>query len=230
MQRDAAFANGEYYHIFNRGAHRLDIFRRDEDYKRFLLLLHVGNTAQRVDLRAILRKYKGQTFANVLEGETPDKSLVDISAYCLMPNHFHLVIKQKTDKGITAFLRKVLTAYSMYFNLVHGHSGVLSQGAFKSRHINSEPYFRYIFSYVHLNPLALLLPDWEENGIKEHLVARSFLAGYSYSSFYDYSIKARPETKILAFEEAPTFLTTQNDLEELLRWYDKGQTFVEGVV
>ena len=222
MKRDAPFMEGEIYHIYNRGAHKGEIFKNEKDYERFLLLLHVANTEERIDLRAILRKYKGQTFAQVFEQEKPTKSLVDLYAYCLMPNHFHLIVGQKNSKGITNFARKVLTAYSMYFNLTHKHSGILSQGAFKSRHINNESYFRYIFSYVHLNPLSLVSPNWEVEGVMNIDKANKFLNTYPYSSFYDYSVGFRNERSILCYNSAPDFLKTQNDIEEFMSFYKTG--------
>jgi|SRR3989344_7129449 len=220
MRRDAPFVDGEMYHLFNRGAHKQKIFTEEGDYIRFLLLLHLANTEEKMDLRETFRKYKGQTFATIFKEEQPKKSLVDVFAYTLMPNHFHLVLRQKKERGITTFTRKVLTGYSMYFNLVHDHSGILSQGAVKSRVVLNEPYFRYIFAYVHLNPLSLTHPGWEKNkSVLEVKSAQKSLSNYKYSSFYDYSIGIRPERAILSYAEAPDFLKDQNDLEELLRWH-----------
>jgi len=220
MRRDAPFVEGETYHLFNRGAHKQKIFTKENDYTRFLLLLHLANTEEKLDLRETFRKYKGQTFATIFKEEQPTKSLVDVFAYALMPNHFHLVLKQKKEGGITAFTRKVLTGYSMYFNLLYDHSGILSQGAIKSRAILNEAYFRYIFAYIHLNPLSLTHPGWEKDRtLLEAGSARKSLNNYRYSSFYDYSLGARPERAILSYAEAPDFLKDQNDLEELLRWH-----------
>lgn len=225
MRKDAPFAPGETYHVFNRGAHKQDIFTSDSEYRRFLLLLYLANTEEKLELRPIMRRYQGQTSV-IFEEENPTQSLVNIRAYCLMPNHFHLILQEKTPEGITKFMRKVLTAYSMYFNLLHEHSGVLAQGAFKSKHINNENYFRYIFSYLHLNPLSLHSPEWEKRGIEDTSTARKFMESYTYSSFYDYSVRKRPESKIIEWNEIPDFLMTQNDLEELFRWYDQGLTLV----
>ncbi len=228
MLRDKPFVIGETYHLYNRGAHKQDIFTCEADYRRLSLLLFLANNSSPVNIRETLRKYKGQTFAKIFEEERPDKSLVDIYAYCLMPNHFHLILHGKCEGGVTKFMTKVLTGYSMYFNTVHGHSGILAQGAFKSKHIDTEAYFRYIFSYVHINPVSLVAPNWEADGIADLSVVRDFFQTYQYSSFYDYSIGLRPERAVLAYEEAPDFLKTQNDLEELLKLYNtcKGQTFV----
>jgi putative transposase len=225
MRKDAPFVPGETYHLFNRGAHKQDIFTTEAEYRRFLLLLHLANSEEKLELRPILRRHRGQTSV-IFRDEKPTKGLVNVQAYCLMPNHFHLILQEKTEAGITKFMRKVLTAYSMYFNILHQHSGVLAQGAFKSKHINSENYFRYIFSYVHLNPLSLHIPEWEKKGIENIVSAREFMYSYPYSSFYDYIIGERPESAIVEREGTPDFLKTQDDLEGLLRWYDQGLTLV----
>lgn len=151
------------------------------------------------------------------------QKLVDVLAYALMPNHFHLVLKPIKDEGITKFMRKLATAYSMYFNIKYEHSGVLFQGRFKSSHINSESYFRYIFLYVHLNPLELIEPDWKEGTIRNAKTARKFLADYRYSSYPDYCVGERPERAILAYDDAPDFLKEQNDIEEMLSDFSKGR-------
>jgi len=219
MRRDAHLASGEAYHVYNRGAHKHTIFTCKEDYRRFLLLLHVTNTTQAVDMRDLFAKYRGKPFVDIYTSEKPDKSLVDVLAFSLLPNHFHLILRQKADQGISIFLKKVLTAYSMYFNTKYAHSGVLFQGPFKSRHIDDQVYFRYIFSYVHLNPLDRIEPQWKTGVFNHKDAAVRFLSTYTYSSFYDYFVDKRPERAILAYASRPDFLKTQNDLEEFLAWY-----------
>ena len=152
----------------------------------------------------------------IFSSEQVDSRLVEIFAYCMMPNHFHLVVRQKEENGIATFMKKLTTAYSMYFNTKYEHSGTLFQGRFKSRHIGTEAYFRYIFAYVHLNPLEIFQSDWKERGISDKKLAREFMQDYSHSSFLDYPTSTRPEGVILSVDSAPDFLKTQNDLEELL--------------
>mgnify|MGYP003387401981 CR=1 FL=1 len=123
MRRDAPFAVGETYHIFNRGAHKLEIFKTPHDYDRFLILLHLANSSQPLVVRDILNRYRGESSV-IYREEKIDKSLVDVLGYTLMPNHFHLVMRQKAEEGISTFLRRLLTGYSMYFNLIHDHSGI----------------------------------------------------------------------------------------------------------
>jgi putative transposase len=225
MQRSVPLAVGETYHVYNRGAHKSKIFTSSPDYERMLLLLYLCNSSLPLNLRDVLSNNKGRSFADIfmspgLRGEDSSR-LVDILAYCLMPNHYHLVVRQRTDQGISTFIKKIGTAYSMYFNTKYEHSGTLFQGRFKSSHIDTEAYFRYIFAYVHLNPLELVEPGWDTKGVSNRKKAEKFMDEYPYSSFLDYSQSTRPENSILSRESEPGFLTSQNDLEELLATFTK---------
>ncbi|MFA7310046.1 MAG: transposase [Candidatus Paceibacterota bacterium] len=216
MLRKDALASNETYHIYNRGAHKQPIFLDDHDYSRFLMLLYLANNSEPIHMGNLLSKYKGRSFLDIYSEET-DRALVDITAYSLMSNHFHVVVTQKAEEGISRFMKKVGTAYSMYFNARHDHSGFLFQGRFKNSLVSNEAYYRWIYAYVHLNPLDLLYPHWEEKGIDDKERARNYMKDYRYSSYRDYHSGAfRPESRLLALDTVPDFLKTQNDLEELL--------------
>ena len=111
----------------------------------------------------------------------------------------------------------------MYFNTKHEHSGVLFQGRFKSSHLNTDPYFKWIFPYVHLNPVSLTEPEWQEKGIADIGRAVDVLRNYRYSSYYDYYVGERPERAILAFEEAIGLLDKESDLQDMLSAYTRGK-------
>jgi len=226
MNRKAPLIEGETYHIYNRGAHKLDIFKDQTDYVRFLLLLLLANRNEPLNLRDLFSKYKGRTFAEIFENEKNDHFYVEVLSYALMPNHFHLVLRQKAENGITDYMKRISVAYTMYYNLKHNHSGVLFQGRFKSQHIDSESYFRYIFSYVHLNPLDLFDPSWKMDGLNDIVSARQFLHTYPYSSFMDISGNLRPESSILSAASRPDFMTNQNDFTEYVKWYKEENTKV----
>jgi putative transposase len=218
--RGQVLAEGENYHVYNRGAHKQPIFTSDEDHERFLLLLYLYNTHDHVVMRDVLSKYsakrfKGHGFVEIFKHEHSDKSLVDILAYALMPNHFHLVLRPKEDNGIQQFLQKVCGAYSMYFNAKYDHTGTLFQGRYHAKLVDSEPYFRYLFAYVHLNPLDLLQSDWKKAGIRCAKKASSFLTDYRFSSFKDHMDK-RPEGAILA-DELPDFFSSKDDIRDLIK-------------
>jgi putative transposase len=217
MLRKVPLTTGEVYHVFNRGAHKQKIFLEERDYRRFQLNLHVANHTEPIVIREIL---ESQKYKEPFSGFRSDKSLVDILAYSLMPNHFHLILRQKTDGGISRFMRKTGVGYSMYYNVKYSHSGVLFQGRFQSRHIDNEAYFRWIFSYVHLNPIDLLIPSWEKARIAPEKI-KGFINTYVHSSFLDLSGETRPEGAILSTEDLPDFLKNQNDLEIMLESYTK---------
>ncbi len=224
MLRKAPLLSGETYHVYNRGAHKYATFTDESDYRRFSALLHLANHSGPILLREILgrKKHRGR-FSGEVFAERPDKSFVDLLAYSLMPNHFHLVMRQRRDNGITKFMQKLTVSYSMYFNTKYGHSGVLFQGRFKSSHIDTEPYFRWIFSYIHLNPVSLVEPEWEERGIRDPARSKEFLRNYRHSSYYDYYVGERPERAILAYDEANDLLDKETDLQGMLAAYVKGK-------
>ena len=128
MYRKTPFAEKEHYHIYSRGVEKRKIFLNEKDYYRFTALLYIMNQNLPFRMDNFLQKNK---LENIFE-EEKEKPLVSILSYCLMPNHFHLILYEHTENGISKFMGKLLTAYSMYFNKKYAHSGVLFQGRFKS--------------------------------------------------------------------------------------------------
>lgn len=167
------------YHIYNRGVEKRLLFLDNGDYSRFIQGLAIFNDVE----PALNFKYKIDKVENSTEKKKP---LVDILSFCLMPNHFHLLIKQKEDAGITRFMRKLCVGYANYFNLKYQRVGSLFQGKFKSVLIDSESQFVHIPYYIHSNPLGLIFPDWKNQGIKESKKALDFLGSYKWSSYRDY--------------------------------------------
>ena len=180
MYRKTALSIGETYHLYNRGVEKRQIFIDTQDYERFLKLLFFCNSENKVELRDL----SDITFSDFLNER--GKNIVNIEAFCLMPNHFHILIKEIEDGGISIFMKKILTAYSMYFNKKNNRSGALFGGTFKSSHAKSNEYLRYLFSYIHLNPAKLLDPEWKNNIKTNRENLYRFCEEYRYSSFQDY--------------------------------------------
>ncbi len=145
MLRRDAFAVGEFYHIFNRGVEKRKIFNQGNDYLRFIDSMIFFNTEKSGWLVNDLRE-KG-----IDARPNPEDMLVDIIAYCLNPNHFHLLLKENKENGITTFMKKVSTGYAMYFNKKYDRSGVLFQGRFRSVRIESTSHLLYTSVYVNCN-------------------------------------------------------------------------------
>lgn len=183
MERKFKFSIGEFYHLYNRGNDKRVIFHQVNDYNRFLVLLYVCNGTNPVDISKHFSE--GRTFAEILDIERGEQ-IVDIGAYCLMPNHFHLLVREKKENGTSLFMRKLLTGYSMYYNKKYKRSGPLFEGKFKATHADSDEYLKYLFSYIHLNPIKLIDAEWKENGVTDKLKAKQYLKEYKYSSYNEY--------------------------------------------
>ncbi|ETB64216.1 TPA: hypothetical protein DIC38_00110 [Candidatus Nomurabacteria bacterium] len=216
--RDKNLVLDEYYHIYNRGNDKKEIFLDEEDYDRFTKLLYVCNSKNNFVFRDSVIRNK----INAFDFEKGDP-LVSILGWVLMPNHFHIIlVSHRSDlcknnyNPITEFMRKVSTAYVMYFNKKYNRTGSLFEGKFKSKHIAEENYFHYIFSYVHLNPIKLIQKDWKEKGISDKNKSRIFLTNYKYSSFQDYFGKERNIGKILNKEMIPVYLIF-NNIDDLFK-------------
>lgn len=198
--RTITFAPAEYYHIYNRGVDRRTIFLDESDYKRFQLLLYSANSATPIHL-SNYSDWQNLNFSEIKRGER----LVDIGAYCLMPNHFHLLLKEKEDGGITQFMLKLSTGYSMYFNKKKHRTGALFEGRFKAEHAFDDTYLKYLYAYVHLNPVSLVEPKWRKNGIQDMGRARELLREYRFSSYLDLLGTERVESALLNREEFPDY-------------------------
>ena len=148
-----------------------------------------------------------------------DKEIVNIGSYCLMPNHFHILITEIGEGNISRFMQKLSTAYAMYFNKKYQRSGSLFEGKFKAEHASSDKYLKYLFSYINLNPVKLIEPKWKEQGIKNRAKFLDYLNEYSYSSYQDYMGKIRLENKILNKSMFPEYFINRKDFErEIFDW------------
>ena len=112
--------------------------------------------------------------------------MIELMTFCLMPNHFHLMVRQKVENGITEFMRKLGTGYTNYFNQKYERVGTLFQGKFKAAHVQEEPHFLYLPYYIHLNPLDLYEAGWREQRVGDTDKALAFLDSYRWSSYLDY--------------------------------------------
>jgi putative transposase len=177
--RKPVFANDQIYHIFNRGVDKRTIFLDDNDHLRFLHQLYELNNEDSV----LNVKYYFNRKTMSVEPRTATipadrgKRLVDILVFTLMPNHYHLMLRQRKENGIVKFMQKVGTGYTMFFNKKHNRSGSLFQGRFKAVHINRNEQLLYLPHYIHTNPLTLNYGG---------STSIDFLEEYRWSSFLDY--------------------------------------------
>jgi len=144
--RKTKFVIGEYYHVYNRGTDKRNIFVDEKDFDRFWENLFDFNQKDPIGsvYEFSFKKKSGETNEKV-------KPLVKFIAYCINPNHFHFLITPLQEKGIEKFMQRLGNGYTKYFNNKHKRSGVLFQGKFKSKYIDSNEYLLHLSAYINTN-------------------------------------------------------------------------------
>jgi putative transposase len=179
----------EIYHILNRGIDKRIIFLDKQDYFRFIHDLFEFND-QNI-LNSTFRNFQKITMNDVqrrafIQKSRPRKLLVNIYAFCLMPNHYHLLISPRIENGITRFMHKIGTGYVKYFNQKYDRKGTIFEGRYKSILVSKEPHFDHLPYYIHFNPLDLKFKEWREGALKNYKQAIEYLNNYRWSSHLDY--------------------------------------------
>ena len=190
-----AFEEGEYYHVFNRGVEKRDVFSDGEDLGRFLESMEEFNSIKpigsiyekRIQERPSSKPRPIDQFGSLAPKTIPTRSsLVEIICYCLNPNHFHLLLKQCDEFGIQKYMQRLGTGYTNYFNEKNKRSGSLFQGTYKAVHIESNEQLLHTSVYVNLNnKFGSLAPklsqsSWNQymnlpNGIKVPLCSKEVI-------------------------------------------------------
>ena len=176
------YVENGYYHAYNRGVEKRKIFLDKQDYTVFLYYLKSYLSPPK----------KPPTFMTGLDPVRirPIKTVfnqIDLLAYCLMPNHFHLLLRQKTRDGMTKLLRRLCTCYSMYFNKKYHRIGGLFQGVYKAILVDNEHYLLHLSRYLHLNPVFdRVRPCQEYKACKQP-------GDYPFSSYLDYLGKKKTD-------------------------------------
>jgi len=147
------FVSGEYYHIYNRGVDKRQIFLDGYDIDRFFQCMDEFNAINPI----------GSLYENIFlepagKVKRKNKKLVEFVAYCLNPNHYHFILQQLADGGISEFMKRLNGGYAWYFNNKNKRSGALFQGKFKAKHINTNEYLLRLSAYVNLNNFVHKLP------------------------------------------------------------------------
>jgi len=210
MSKRDSFILGEWYHCYNRGIENRIVFEDSQEYRRFLELLYLANDEfplRRNDLGA--RKF--EEVLSIPRG----KRLVTLGAFCLMPDHFDLVLKEVTDGGITTFMRKMGTAYTLYFNARHKRVGNLFLKPFQSRQVPTDRSLERLVSYVHSNPAILSEPQWKANHVVDPQFLEGQLMAYPYSSLSAHMGAPTPTRAIV--DEQTLSLARRVSLQKMLQ-------------
>lgn len=151
------YVEGGIYHVYNRGVEKRTIFEDEYDYRVFLNCFKEALLPpEKLPKTPIEFTLKGDTFKGVPKRVKNFFGAIDLLAYCLMPNHFHLLIKQQNNRVIDSFMRSIATRYSIYFNKRYKRVGPLFQGAYKAALIVSDVYLLHLSRYIHRNPLKIM--------------------------------------------------------------------------
>lgn len=183
-------ASGETYHIFSRSIAEYRIFGREQDYLRMVESLAYYRTKKNVSLCHYLRAKESR---NKLEREGASDTgqdgpiLVDVVAYCIMPTHVHVILRQQEDNGISTYMSNVLNSYTRYFNICMKRSGPLWESRFKSVLVETDDHLLHLTRYLHLNPVTACLVEKPEL--------------WPYSSYHEYCGETHPEKRFCSFNE-----------------------------
>jgi len=218
MQRKDPFVSENFYHVYNRGIDKRIIFKSDYDYQRFVMLLYVANSQDSIRLDNLINQnHKSYEEIFEVKKNTP---LVSIGAWGLMGNHFHILLREESEGGISKFMKKLGTAYSMYFNIKYHRTGGLFGGPFKSKYISEDLHLKHLFGYIHLNSLDIKFSGWEKMVDKKYPnELKDLLKNYQYSSYQDYLGAGRSEGKILNKEVFPDYFNKENSFENFIDSY-----------
>jgi len=193
MKRKHPFAIGSIHHIYNRGVAKCAICENEGDYWRFLQGLCLFNDTKSTN-RVLweLERQRGELNLRVLRdyvvspANERDK-LVHILAYCIMDNHYHLLVEEICKGGITQFMHKFGIGYVNFFNAKHKRVGPLFQGRFKNVLVDNDLYLQYLLVYINvLNPANFVAPNWKEEGIDNIEKVLRYAEEYPWSSHQDY--------------------------------------------
>lgn len=155
----ASFATGSIYHVYNRGVAKQILFHNEHDYRHFLETLAFyleTKPQQRFSKTSIDDRRK-------ILGQEPTRPLVEILAYCLMPNHFHLILKQLVDKGVSRYMQQCQNSYSRAYNTKYRRIGTAFQGVFSAVTVENDEQFLHLTRYIHLNPYVGRLAEHPED-------------------------------------------------------------------
>jgi len=219
------FLNSHIYHVYNRGVEKRDIFLNDSDRFQFIHDLFEFNDQNAVqDIKIKSREVKPPEIPEIgvkrYESKNKREKLVDILAFVLMNNHFHLLLRQKIDGGIPKFMQKLGTGYTMSFNKKYERVGGLFQGNYKAVLVEREEHLRYLPIYIHLNPQKLFCGKIVGGSTP---AIWKFLKNYRWSSFLDYIGKKNFPSVISKDFLSNGVLDLEKEHEmEIKNWLKKG--------
>ncbi len=183
MKRKEKFVPGEYYHIYNRTILNIPEFEDYDNAKKLAQCFLLANSTESGPAFNYLRNDKNASFRKAVEIAWRGDKLVDIVAYAIMPNHYHLLVKELKENGVSNFVRKNNVSIAKYINIKKDRKGTLFDGPFESKHVNSNKYLLHLSLYIHLNPLDFIDgKNWRKGNLKNWQQKKKELLKYPWSS------------------------------------------------
>ncbi|MBI4080454.1 MAG: transposase [Candidatus Levybacteria bacterium] len=194
--RKIIFANGEVYHVYNRGVEKRPTFTNRREFARATETMSYYQYTKPPIRFSHFARLNAQQQSNIIDALRNQSKHIELLAYCLMPNHFHFLVRQIRDEGVSKFVANVTNSYTKYFNTKHERVGPLFQGVFKSAHIDSDELLLHVSRYIHLNPVSSFMVKIED------------LNTYEWSSYIEY---ANHEDKRCETREILSFFSNDQD-------------------
>jgi len=215
MTRSVPFEPDEWYHCYNRGIDMRKTYMDAKDYRRFQMLLYASNSSSPFPLRRF-RERDGGLDPHDLYTEERGEPLVDIGAYALLPNQYHLLLRERVAGGIATFMHRLNTRYVMYFNIRYERVGPLFGGRFRAKHVRKS-YLSKVVNFIHGNSAELFEQNFKSGMVADTHLLKKSVRTYEFSSLCDYEECDRPERAILSIDSLKTFLGASPTLDGALR-------------
>jgi len=223
--RKTPFVPGEYYHIYNRTILSVPEFKEKNNCNRLLQAFLLANSTKSGQAFEYLRNNNKPVYEvgfkallnNALEIARSGEKLVDVLCYAIMPDHYHLLIREVKEKGATEFIRKSNISIANYINKTKNRRGAIFEGRFKSKHIDSNEYLRHLSLYIHLNPLDFIAgKEWREHKLENFNDYKNKLLNYPWSSL-SFFLNNTPNDIISGHETITSQFKNRDDYEFYLK-------------
>lgn len=225
MFRKEKFAPGEYYHIYNRTIFNTPLFKDKSNCNKLIQAFLLANSTKASEAFLFLRNNKNASIEDALEITKNGKKLADVICYAIMPDHYHLLLREKLEGGITSFIHRCNISVAKYINTKMDRRGPLFESLFRSKHIATNNYLLHLSLYIHLNPLDFLVgKQWRKHGLQNWNQIRNKLVNYHYSSIKSFLSKNCNDKIISGTEIIKGQFKNKKEYESFLREWSE-ETF-----
>lgn len=231
MLRKENFAPDEFYHIYNRTLFNIPVFKNRKNCERLMQALLLANSTHSSQAFQFLRNNENATIEDALEIAKNGEKFVDVICYTIMPNHYHLLLKERQENGITGFVHKCNISVAKYINTKMERRGPLFESLFKSKHISSNKYLLHLSLYIHLNPLDIISgKEWREGKLQNWTMAKKKLLAYPWSSLKSFLENKKDDLIISGTEIITDQFDGKKDYELFLqRWSEESLETIKDI-